>query len=358
MRHLIYTGLCLIAFWGMTVEAYAQKSSARATIQPAEILIGDQAVINLEVIAPKGRNILFPAYQDTLITGIEVLQISAPDTVIANEVMTIRQKYVVTSFDSTLYHIAFMPVVDGVDTIKSNSFGLKVSSPILHESVLAYLERLNTQQTDSIDFAQLALSDIKDNLEPPFVWQDYLAYLWVALLIFLLLVLLGLGLYFGLRKKKKGYFFKPQVILPPHVIAIRALDKIKSEKVWQQGLEKQFYTELTDVLREYIEKRFYINAFEKTSDEILDSVKIYAEADSALDSLMQALKLADLVKFAKYKPLPNENDLSLVNSYLFVNQTKIEPPVTDNVQENEEDTDRESPAPLTKANTENEIKKS
>jgi hypothetical protein len=313
------------------LPAYAQRTSARATIEPAEILIGDQAVITLEAIAPKGRTILFPEYQpsDTLITGIEVLNALPRDTVIADEVMTLKQRYLVTSFDSTLYHIPYMQVVDGTDTIRSNGFGLKVSSPVLHESVLAYLERMNTNQTDSIDFAQLALSDIKDNLKPPFVWQDYLAYLWIVLLILLLLALIGAGLYFALRKKKKGYFFKPQVILPPHVIALQKLDKIREEKIWQRGLEKQFYTDITDVLRGYIEKRFYVNAFEKTSDEILETVKIYAEADSSMDSLTQVLKLADLVKFAKYKPLPNENDLCLVNSYLFVNQTKMEPPVSE-----------------------------
>jgi hypothetical protein len=313
------------------LPAYAQRTSARATIEPAEISIGDQAVITLEAIAPKGRTILFPEYQpsDTLITGIEVLSALPRDTVIADEVMTLKQRYLVTSFDSTLYHIPYMQVMDGTDTIRSNGFGLKVSSPVLHESVLAYLERLNTNQTDSIDFAQLALSEIKDNLKPPFVWLDYLAYLWIALLILLLLALIGAGLYFALRKKKKGYFFKPLVILPPHVIALQKLDKIREEKIWQRGLEKQFYTDITDVLRGYIEKRFYVNAFEKTSDEILETVKIYAEADSSIDSLTQVLKLADLVKFAKYKPLPNENDLCLVNSYLFVNQTKVEPPVSE-----------------------------
>jgi hypothetical protein len=313
------------------MPAYAQRTSARATVEPAEIMIGDQAIITLEVIAPKGRTILLPEYQpsDSLITGIEVLSTLSRDTAIADEVMTLKQQYLITSFDSTLYHIPYMQVVDGADTIRTNELGLKVSSPVLHESVLAYLERLNTNQTDSIDFAQLALSDIKDNLTPPFVWQDYLSYLWIALLVLLLLAIIGAGLLLAMRKKKKGYFFKPQVVLPPHVIAIQELDKIKSEKIWQRGLEKEFYTDITDVLRKYIEQRFYVNAFECTSDEIIDTVKIYVEAESSVDGLTQILKLADLVKFAKYKPLPNENDLCLVSSYLFVNQTKVEIPVSE-----------------------------
>lgn len=325
--------LCLSLF---SFSAYAQKSSVRATVSPVEIVIGEQAVIDLEVIAPKGRNIILPIYPDTLISGIEVLAMLPPDTIIANEVMTIHQKYVVTSFDSTLYHIPYMPIVDGTDTLKSNSFGLKVSSVILSEQVMVYLDKLKTQQTDSIDFDELQLADIKANLKPPFVWQDYLVYLWFILLFVLILALLGVGLYLALRKKKKGYFFKPKEILPPHTVAIRALDKIKAEKIWQRGLEKQYFTELTDILREYIEKRFLVNAFERTSDETLDAMKLQAEADSAIDNLSQVLKLADLVKFAKYTPMPNENDLSLVNAYLFVNQTKIEPPKPADGDENEQ----------------------
>jgi hypothetical protein len=340
MKKLLYIGWC--AYLGLTAannSAYAQKSSARATIQPAEILIGDHAAVTLEVIAPKGRVITFPDYQpyDTLITGIEIVSVLPRDTAIADAVMTLKQQYIVTSFDSTLYHIPFMQVVDGRDTIRTNDFGLKVTSPELHESVLAYIDRLNMHQTDSIDFAQLSLADIKDNLKPPFVWQDYLSYLWIALLILLLLALIGVGLYFALRKKTKGYFFKPQAVLPPHVVALKELEKIKEEKIWQQGLEKQFYTQITDVLRKYIEKRFYINAFEKTSNEIIETVQIYSEADSSIDNLTQVLKLADLVKFAKYKPLPNENDLCLVNSFLFVNQTKIELPPENEQEESGEE---------------------
>jgi len=323
-KYILLSIICSLSLTSVT--AYAQRTSARATVRPSEIMIGGQAIVDLEINTPKDRNIILPVYGDTLISGIEVLRMLKPDTTIANEVMTIHQQYVITSFDSLLYFVPHMTVIDGTDTIKTGSFGLKVISPALSDSTMEYLGLLKAQQTDSIDFERLQLADIKKNLDPPFVWQDYLQYLWLALIILLVLVLIGFGLYMMLRKKKKGYYFKPEVILPPHVLALKALDKVKSEKIWQQGQEKEFYTELTDILREYIEKRFGINAFERTSDEILDTIRIFADAESAAESLTQILKLSDLVKFAKYKPLPNENDLSLVNSYLFVNQTKVEPP--------------------------------
>src|SRR5690606_36569190 len=124
------------------------------------------------------------------------------------------------------------------------------------------------------------------------------------------------------KKKKKGYIFKPPVVLPAHVRAVNELDKLKSEKIWLQGREKEFYSRLTDILRRYIYEREGINAMEMTSGEILNSVRQISEVDSVYENLKQILTTADLVKFAKYKPYADENDLSMVNAYFFVNQTK------------------------------------
>ena len=323
-KKLVYILLSCISV--IQISVFAQKATTKVTVQPFEIAIGQQATINLEVIAPKGNNIVFPVYPDTLVSGIEVLAMPKADTTYSNEVMTISQKYIVTSFDSALYHIPYIPVIDGLDTIRSNDFALKVVSPELSEATLAYLKEMTEQKTDSIDFNQLGLADIKSIQEPPFVWSDYLNYILLGLFILLVIIAIGIGIYLYYRKKKKGYFFKPVVVQPPHVIAINALNQIKDEKLWQQGREKEYYTELTDTLREYLERRYRINAFEKTSDEILSIVNGLIEEDSSRLGLKQILKLADLVKFAKYKPLLDENDLSLVNAFLFVNQTKKEEP--------------------------------
>ena len=310
--------LCCTSF-----PLFAQKTTVRATIQPSDILIGEQAIINVEAIAPKGRNIMFQIYPDTLIKGVEVLEMLKPDTVMT-EVMTISQKYVVTSFDSTLYHIPHMMVIDGTDTLLTNDFGLKVSAPQLSDSTLAYLEKLKNNETDSIDFEKLQLNDIKDIQSQPFVLMDFLEELLIPLLLVLLLAIIALVVYFILRKKKMGYFFKPKVELPPHVAALQQLDKLKASKIWQRGQEKEYYTELTDILRGYIDRRFGIDAPEMISEDIISAVHLATDTRSATDGLAQILRLADMVKFAKYVPFADENDLSLVNAYLFVNQTKME----------------------------------
>ena len=328
--HKIYIALWIAVLLFMPNILLAQKASVRATIQPSEIMIGQQALINLQVIAPKNKTIHFPVYEKEIVPGVEVVTMLKPDTTIENNVMTINFKYIVTSFDSTLYNIPRMPVFDGTDTIFSNSFGLKVTSPVLKDSTRAYLEKLKNKETDSIDFNQLQLNDIKPIQKPPFVWTDYLWILWVILGVGLLAALVLAVIYFILKKKNKGYFFTPPEVLPAHVRAIQSLDKLKAEKIGQQeGREKEFYTKITDILRLYIAERYGINAMEMTSGEILNEIRKVNDADSVYENLKQILSVADLVKFAKYKPYPDENDLSMMNAYLFVNQTREPDPIPD-----------------------------
>ena len=332
--------LCAIS---LSLPLTAQRASVQATVQPTEIQIGEQALINLKVITPKDKTILFPVFEKEIIPGIEVITMLPPDTTVENNVMTLNFKYLITSFDSTLYHIPHMSVFDGTDTIFSNSFGLKVTSPQLSDSTLAYLEKINKGETDSIDFEQLQLRDIKPVRKAPFVWTDYLWILWIVLGVMLFIALIGVVIFLVLKKKRKGYIFKPPLVLPPHVRAIRELDKLKEEKIWQQGREKEFYSRLTDTLRRYLDEQEGINAMEMTSGEILNEIRDLSDVESVFNNLKQILTTADLVKFAKYKPYPDENDLSMVNAYFFVNQTRDPDPVPqkENLQKNNHEVPQE-----------------
>ena len=118
-------------------------------------------------------------------------------------------------------------------------------------------------------------------------------------------------------------FVKPKPILPPHILAINQLEELRLAKVWQTGKVKEYHTQLTDIVREYLENRFHFEAMEMTSDEILEEIanqKVNKEATSKLAGILQ---LADLVKFAKGQPTPLENDLSLSHGVDFVNETKL-----------------------------------
>lgn len=321
--------LALSIFIGHSAYGQDKKASVRATIEPASILIGEQSLIEVEVIAPKDANIGFAVYPDSIVKGVEVLGMIKPDTIMT-EVMTIKQGYIVTSFDSTLYNIPSMAVFVDNDTLFTNSVGLNVTSPPLSDSALVYLEAVK-QGVLPIEYDKLGVTDIKDIQEVRWTIFDSIydfisAFLPYVLIAVLLAVIIGVAIALLTRKKNKGYYFKPEIILPPHVVAISELDKLKDSKIWQQGLTKEYYTRLTDILREYIDRRYNVDAPEMTSDEILEALRRRVDTRSPIEGLTQILKLADFVKFAKYVPLTSEDDLSMVNAYLFVNQTKKEEP--------------------------------
>lgn len=287
-------------------KLYAQQTLIDVSIDSAAILIGEQTVLHLTVTTDNGKNVIVPIPNDTLMTGVEVLNIAKADTtVIDNNRLLIKQDILVTSFDSSLYLLPPFKVIDHTDTIYSNQVALKVSTiPV------------NIDKPDEFN-------DIKDTWDPPFVLADYYLLIYGVLFACFLICLIGYILK-RLRNRQSIIPFKKQEPkLPPFEMAMKELDEIKQQKLWQQGRNKEYYTLLTDTLRKYMVNRFGINAMEMTSGEILELIRLESEANSSYNSLKQILELADFVKFAKLHPLPDENELSLMNAYLFVNQTKV-----------------------------------
>ena len=129
------------------------------------------------------------------------------------------------------------------------------------------------------------------------------------------------------RRKNQPLFQRPEKPkLPPHVIALQELEKLKNDQLWQHEKVKDYYTRLTDIIRIYIEDRFGLPAMEQTTHEI---VSTFMAKKSVLDELSfkdlkEILELADLVKFAKLTPLPDDNHLVLKDAYQFVERTKPE----------------------------------
>jgi hypothetical protein len=282
------------------------QTVVNATIDSTHILIGQQTKIHLEIAADKSQMLQIPLISDTLMAGVEVLEISKIDTTdIGNNRMRMKYDYLITSFDSALYLLPPFKIIAGADTVYSPELALKVSTlPVDTESGQFY--------------------DIKDVRKPPFVLMDYLPGILLILTIVALVALAVFIIYRLVNKKSLVPFKKEEPYVPPHIRAIRKLDAIKLEKLWQMGRVKEYHSEITEVLRIYIEERFSIGAMEMTSGEILSGIKTISDADLGYDNLKQLLILADFVKFAKYKPLPDENELSMMNAYLFVNNSMQE----------------------------------
>lgn len=293
-------------------QLQARQALVDVRIDSAAILIGEQTVLHLTVTTDKNRMVQLVIPRDTLMEGVEVLDVPKADsTEIENDRLLIKQDVLITSFDSKLYLLPPFLLIDGEDTVRSNQVALKVSTiPV------------NVDKPEEF-------YDIKDIWKPPFVLADY--YGWIfGILLTLLLICVAVYAIKRMRNRQSLIpFKKEEPKLPPYEQAIKELDAIKQQKLWQQGRNKEYYTLITETLRRYIVERFGINAMEMTSGEILDLIWKQADVDSVYDNLKQIMQLADFVKFAKFKPLPDENDLSMMNAYLFVNQTKVTEPVVD-----------------------------
>lgn len=297
----------LVTFWLVSWCVMAQGAFLKVSIDSSMLLIGEQSLFHVSLTSPKDAQVELPFWADTLVTGIEIVERKAADTTFTREgLMQLTQDYLVTSFDSGLYYMPPFKAVCNGDTILSNPLALKVVTiPI---------------DSASIDM----MRDIKEVMNPPFVWKDYM--IWIYIL--LLLVLLGAVGYYGWKHakfaRKATLDDEPAVWLPPHIEALQHLDRIKEEKMWQHGLEKEYFTALVETLKVYIARRYEVDAVEMTSDEVLTALVQKQCEKGAMKYVKQLFSLADLVKFAKFKPLPDENDISLSNAYHFVEETKQE----------------------------------
>ena len=300
-NYILIALLCLLCI----SRAAAQSVTVEAKIDSLQIWIGEQAKLQLQVAMDAKQRAIFPAYTDTIVPGIEIVETAKPDTQFLNDRqrMLITQEYTITSFDSALYYIPPVPVTVDGKVYKSKALALKV-----------YSMPVDTLHPDQL-FGQ------KTVMKAPFAWED-----WYGLIAcsFLALPLLGLLIYLIIRiRDNKPIIRKIKVEpkLPPHQAALQEIERIKNEKVWQKGQPKEYYTELTDIIRTYIRDRFGFNALEMTSSEIIDKL-LEIKDKEAISDLKFLFQTADLVKFAKHAPQINENDMNLINAVDFINETK------------------------------------
>ena len=291
-----------------SVLAASAQVSVEAVIDSIQIFVGQQAHVTLTATAKENAKVEFPQFKpmEYITPGVEVLDRKELEQQPQDNGFVSRSMvYTMTSFDDTLYYIPPMTVkIDG-KPYQSKSLALKVL----------------TIEVDTLHAEQFfGPKDVQDN---PFQWSDWEWPFWLSVLM---LVLLSVAYYLYLRlRDNKPIISHIRIVkrLLPHQKAMKEIEQIKADKMVSSENSKEYYTKLTDTLRKYIEERYGFNAMEMTSSEIIE--KLMASQDQkALDELRQLFTTADLVKFAKYSTLINENDANLVNAIDFINQTKLE----------------------------------
>ncbi|MBN1181227.1 MAG: hypothetical protein JXB49_03000 [Bacteroidales bacterium] len=284
----------------------AQDVTLKVSTNKDTILIGDHVELLLQVDKANEYDVWFPILTDTITEHIDVISVEPIDTLQGDDGRSkLTQKYIITSFDSGIFEIPPLPfAISGkgeVDTIHSSEIQLVVNTlPVSLED---------------------PIKDIKDIYKVPLTFRELLPYI----LILLGAAMLVIVTIYVIKKIKAKEPIIPRIEkpkTPPEIIAIRDLDSLKAKKLWQQGRVKEYYSILTDIIRIYIEDRFYIMAMEQTSDEILlQFEKTEYGTQEEYSILKRMFTTADLVKFAKGDPLADENELHLANAYVFVEKT-------------------------------------
>ena len=275
-------------------------------LDSTNMMIGEQMKMRLEVKYSDKTKVMMPK---SIKLGERVEILSDRDSVskISENEYLITKEMTITSFDSGVYNIAAVPIVfeeEGKywDTIYSKSIQLTVVSP-----------KIDTTQ---------AFAKIKD------IYQENVSFredvLPIMLVVLGLIVFIVLIWYFSKKKEKNDdEYIEQDIKLPAHIIAFKALNELENQQLWQQGKFKTFYSELSYIMREYLENRFEINALESVTDEILINLNPFSIEKLQTENLKNILQTADLVKYAKVKPSEKEHQNMMNLSMEFVQETQF-----------------------------------
>ena len=316
ITHYIYNKSVVVACALLLTVSSVSAQTVEQKLDSLQLLIGQQTTLRLTVSANREQKIVMPSYKSAqqIVPGVEVVEQSQCDTAdIDDNRIRVSRDYILTSFDEKVYAIPALNVkVDGKN-YHGNPLALKVL----------------TVPVDTVHANQFyPPKDVQDN---PFLWSEWSGIFWLSVLM---LLLCGAFYYLLLRlKQNKPIITTFRIVkrVPAHEKALNEINVIKQHRSENQESQKEYYTHLTNTLRGYIVSRFGFNAMEMTSGEIIQRLQAVGD-QKMIDELKQLFRIADLVKFAKYESLINENDANLVNAINFIDQTKTdEKPVEEKV---------------------------
>jgi hypothetical protein len=305
--HIFATAFILIA--SAANQAHAVPQKAVLSLDTSSIRIGEQVQLRLHATLPKSATIYWPAIPDTLTATVEVASKSPLDTNATSrkEFVNYSQTIFITSFDTGFHYVPPF-------TIFYSYSGDTSRHELLSEGV--YLK----VRTVEVDTTQ-AIRDIRGPIQAPISFAELAPYLGGMAVLG---IIISLVWYYFWRKRMNKPLFpvlsRPQG--PPWQIALQNLDLLEDKKLWQNGKIKEYYSELTDILRHYLHQQHNIDAMEMITSEILsayDSAGIQPDSRSLLTNV---LIQADYAKFAKAIPLRSENEQSLTFARQLIETTK------------------------------------
>lgn len=258
------------------------QNPIETVVDTTKIRIGEQ--IEYKISVDKTDNVIFPKLVLDSLKKVEVVEELKIDTTPTKYI----KKYLLTSFDSGRYVIPRQLVLINNKKFNTDSLLIDVA-------------------TVKVDTTKQKLFPIKAVKDQPIIFDDYKSYIWVILII---LALILLYYYYIFRKKKEQVAIENRI--PPYDLAMQRLGQLDEKSLWQAGKVKLYYVELTDIIRTYIERELNIPALESTTDELMETIKDFNKIKTldlpkeTVNNLQKLLREADLVKFAKHKPVSEE----------------------------------------------------
>lgn len=294
-RYLLHVFLLISAI------SFAQTSMIRVDIESSNIRIGEQ--FSYKIFINETDNVILPKLE---LKGLEVIDSAKIDT-LDNRLI---QKYILTGFDSGAFYIPQQQIF-----IKNQAY--------LTDSLLINVA------TVAIDTTKIKKYPIKSIKKEPWVFDDFKIYIYLLLAA---LFIIGFWIYWFVIRKRKIQEEDPTYrALPPYEEAMYKLNELDDKLLWQNNKVKEYYSELTEIIRAYIERELKVPALEKTSDEIIETLKDFHDADTinttkeTINKLKELFQEADLVKFAKSKPLALEIEEDRKDAEQVVHNLKPKP---------------------------------
>jgi hypothetical protein len=293
---------CALLLILLSSSSFAQNTSATARIDATQIMVGDQARVFLEVQHNPANRLQWATIPDTF-NNLEVIEKGKIDTIANGGLTTYRQRLLITGFDSGMFKVPsfVFSVIPGNDTpytVQSDSFALLV-------------------QTVAVDTTK-GFKGIKGIIQVQSSWRDYIWFIVGGIAI--IIIVAAVVIYIMRKKPAKPVPKGPVESLTDYTL--RMLAELDTKQLWQKNQAKQYYIELTDIIRKYIEDRFGTPAMELTTEEILDKARMMRDMHPYYDALSEILHMADLAKFAKFQPLPQEHMDAMDKAKNFVNTSR------------------------------------
>ena len=287
-----------------------QNVEVEGKVSDKNVQVGKPFTLDLSLKVPYGWFVEWNDFtQDALSEQIDIIKRGNVErTADADSNIIVKQQLTLMTFDTGRVEL---PAV-GLTYAKSFDDPMRLQ---------AFTEPVDLYATTMVVDTLQPYKPIVEPIAAPIRMKDVFPWILVALLA----VLLGLGIWLFVKRRKtktdgEGHVVKAPVI-PPYTKAIGDLENLKQQKLWQSGKVKEYFSSLTDIAREYIEGQFGVNAVEMTTDDILEEIKPLRFPKEAYDRLKDTMEIADLVKFAKYSSTNLESDIAMNNMTDFVNES-------------------------------------